>query len=336
LGAAGYGTWAKKRSEYAFEEVTLPGRVTGHMALYLNSEKAELLFQGSHKTYKEMLTEKAENSFSRFELKTKIAFNGVFKQREFKSENIVAAIEGRDGLLKSDYLLLGAHYDHLGIGETMDGDSVYNGVMDNAVGCAVLLELAQMYAQADFKPRRSLLFLFFTGEEKGLLGSEYYVQHPQVAIKNSIAMINIDGLSAWGKFQSLIGVGGMYSSLGRSLFAVADEYGLSIETLLPASFDIPFSKSDQMSFAQAGIPAIQVIEGYQYADISRKEAIQRTQNWFNAYYHSPYDDLKQDISYESIARYTNFMFIFINRLLNQQDDPEWYRDSPYQRIQDVQ
>ena len=324
-------SWAKKRREYAFEEVTLPGRVTGHLSIYLNSEKADIMLQGSGLTYSQLLKQKTKNNFTPVELKTKVAFNGDFKRREFKSNNVIAVHQGRDALLKDKYILIGAHYDHLGVGEPVDGDSIYNGVMDNAVGCAVTLELARMFATADFKPKRSLVFVFFTGEEKGLLGSDYYVSHPQVDLDKTTAMINIDGLSAMGRFRSLMGVGGEYSELGYKLKMVANEYGLEIEELNPSSLDLPFSKSDQISFAQAGVPAMQIIEGYLYPDISRTEVIKQTQRWFETHYHSPYDDLNQPIDYDSITRYTSFMFILINRLLNQEDDPAWLNDSPYQR-----
>ena len=273
---------------------------------------------------------KSVNSLKAFPLKIQAAFNGDFKQREFKSDNILAELEGRDASLSNEYLFIGAHYDHLGVGEAMKGDSIYNGVMDNAVGTAVVLELARMYSLAGFRPRRSIIFGFFTGEEKGLLGSEYYVTHPQVSPAKTIAMINIDGLSAFGAFSSVIGVGGRYSTLGKSLENVAAEFGLQSEILKQTDFEQPFSKSDQLSFALAGIPSIQVVEGYSYAGLSRDEVLKRTQQWFANFYHSPFDDLKQSMDYNSIIRYASFMFFFTNRLLNQDERPRWLPDSPYQ------
>jgi len=330
-GEGEWDSWAKKRREFAFEEVTLPGRVTGHNALFLNPDKADLLLRGTGKSYYALKNESSRGAFRPFILKTKVAFNGILKQREFKSDNIVAVLEGRDPLLKDKYILIGAHYDHLGLGEPMDGDSVYNGVMDNAIGCAISLELARMFCLAEFRPRRSIIFAFFTGEEKGLLGSGYFTSHPSVDLADISAMINIDGLSAIGKFQSLIPVGGSYSDLGSVLQNVADEYGFETESIKISAYDLPFTKSDQLSFAQAGVPAIQVLEGYLYPDMSKSEALLKTQNWFNGYYHSPADDLKQNINFNSAGRYTNFMYLFINRLLNQADDPQWLQDSPYQR-----
>jgi Zn-dependent M28 family amino/carboxypeptidase len=299
--------------------------------LYLNPEKADLFFQGTNKTYKALLDQSHTKNFKPFVLKTMVAFDAVIKQREFKSDNLIAGLEGRDTVLKNKYVLIGAHYDHLGIGEQMDGDSVYNGVMDNAVGCAVTLELARMFCRTEFRPKRSIIFAFFTGEEKGLLGSEYFISHPSIDPDNIAAMINIDGLSAMGRFQSLIAVGGRYSDLGPILQNVTQEYGLETESVNIAAYDMPFTKSDQLSFALGGIPALQVLEGYSYPDISKSEAILKTQSWFENYYHSPADDLKQKIDIDSIKRYTDFMYLFINRILNQTNDPQWFNDSPYQR-----
>jgi Zn-dependent M28 family amino/carboxypeptidase len=240
---------------------------------------------------------------------------------------------GRDSILNKEYLLIGAHYDHLGIGMKLNGDSIYNGVLDNAVGTAIVLELARMFSQASFKPKRSIILAFFSGEEKGLLGSSYYTEHPPVAIKNTVAMLNVDGVSALGYFHSLIAVGGEYSELGLTLQSVAGEYGLEIEQVSAIDSENPFSKSDQLSFAQSGVPAIQVLEGYSYSEMSAEQAILKTRKWFNNIYHSPFDDLNQPIEYAAIERFTNILFAFCNRILNQDNIPQWYQSSPYQRKQ---
>lgn len=327
----GNKSWEKKKSEYSFEEVTLPNRVTGHLAIMLNPKNAELFFKGTGHNYKELIKQRDKNILSSFPLKVSAAFNASFKSREFKSQNILASIKGRDSLLSNEYLIIGAHYDHLGIGSKVSGDSIYNGVLDNATGVAVVMELARIFSSADFQPKRSILFAFFTGEESGLLGSYYYTLHPQVVINKTIAMVNIDGLSTMGNFKSIIPVGGNYSDLGIILSEVANEYGISIEQLNTVGYGESFFKSDQLSFARAGIPSIQVIEGYEYPFISKEEALARTRLWFKKIYHSPFDDMDQDIDFKSIARYTNFMVVFCNRILNMERKPQWYQDSPYRR-----
>src|SRR5690606_9692938 len=128
-------------------------------------------------------------------LDTKLRFRGVFKEREFISPNVIGMIKGSDPDLKNTYLIVTAHYDHLGIGEPVNGDSIYNGALDNAIGVSVLLELARAFSSLEIKPKRSIIFFATTGEEKGLLGSSYYTKNPLVPLYKTIANVNIDGIA---------------------------------------------------------------------------------------------------------------------------------------------
>jgi Zn-dependent M28 family amino/carboxypeptidase len=325
-------TWQKKQIEYSFEDISLPGKVTSQLGVSLNKESAHLLFSGSQYEYDDILEKELNYSLEPFDLNVKIAFNGQFKLKEFKSANVISTIPGRDPVLKNEYIVIGAHYDHLGIGKTVNGDSIYNGVGDNALGTAVAMELARMFSELELAPRRSLIIIFFTGEEKGLLGSEYYSNHPYVPPTQTIAMVNIDGLSAMGKFSSLYGIGASYSSLGEILTDIAAERGFRLEYLDRSNLKSLYSRSDQLSFAKMGIPSIMIIEGFDYKDINRSEAISANQNWFKNIYHTPLDDLNQPIDYNAVKRYTDFIFAYCNRLLNMSAKIEWNENAPYKNI----
>lgn len=322
--------WQKKKIEYSFEDVSLPARVTGHLGVFLNPEKSELLFRNAPLSWQQLQQREKEHKLAAFEMNLKMGFNGVFKHRQFKSDNVLAAWEGNDDSLRSSFLVIGAHYDHLGTGVAVNGDSVYNGVMDNAVGTAVLMELARLFSLNNYTARRSVVFAFFSGEEKGLLGSSYYIDHPYAPLYKTIAMVNIDGLSALGKFLSIIPLGGMYSGLGTLSEELAAEYGLKIEQI-PSNMvaDESFNRSDQVSFAQNGVPSILLLEGFLYEDMPRRLALEKNRAWFENIYHTPFDDLNQPVDYQAIRRYTDFLYAYCNRLLNISDAPQWNEDAPY-------
>ena len=322
--------FAHIRREYATEEISLPGRVTGHLALYLNPRKTDLLLKGTNVTYKQLRQEAMSNRIRPMTLKAQLTFHGKFKRREFKSANILARIEGTDHRLKKTCIIIGAHYDHLGIGVPVQGDSIYNGVLDNAIGSAVLLELARLFKQRGYAARRSILFIWFSGEEKGLLGSRYYVEHPLFPISRTAAMINVDGLALLDRFKSVIAVGGSYSDLGDILNDVLAENGLFLDKIPSAYKETEaFSRSDQMSFASAGIPALSVIDGFMYKSINRNEAIRLNQKWLDERYHTPFDDLSQPMNFDAAAQYTNLIYVLVNRLANMREMPKWKKGTPY-------
>ncbi|MCB9056997.1 MAG: M28 family peptidase [Calditrichae bacterium] len=322
--------WQKKKIEYSFEDVSLPAQVTSHLGVLLNPDKNELLFKNAPFSYQQLIQKEKEHKLVNFDLNLKMGFNGVFTHRQFKSQNVVAVKMGMDDSLHDSYVVIGAHYDHLGIGIPVNGDSIYNGVMDNAVGTAVLLELARLFSRNNYAARRSVVFVFFCGEEKGLLGSSYYTDHPYAPLYKTIGMVNVDGLSAMGKFLSIIPLGGNYSGLGRILEELAAENGLKVEQI-PSNMvaDESFNRSDQVSFAQSGIPSILLLEGFLYETLSRSQALEKNRKWFENIYHTPFDDLKQPLDYNAIRRYTDLLYAYCNRLLNISETPQWNENAPF-------
>jgi Zn-dependent M28 family amino/carboxypeptidase len=227
-------------------------------------------------------------------------------------------------------VIISAHYDHLGIGPAVNGDSVYNGALDNAIGVSVLLELAKTFAELSSPPKRSIIFLSLTGEEKGLLGSSYYTDNPLVPLYKTIANINIDGIAFFRDFESIVGIGSEYSTLESYLNKTASGLNLSVEGVPPEfkGFEA-FNQSDQVSFAYAGIPSILVLEGLKNKNKNREEVLNAFIDYILNRYHSPFDDLNQDIDYIAAAQHANVLFDLMFAIANSEDTPEWNSGSPF-------
>jgi Zn-dependent M28 family amino/carboxypeptidase len=239
-------------------------------------------------------------------------------------------IEGSDDDLKDSYIIVSAHYDHLGIGPSVKGDSIYNGALDNAIGVSVLLELAKNFSELSPHPKRSIIFLALTGEEKGLLGSIYYTDYPLVPLYKTVANINIDGVALFNDFKSVVGIGSEYSTLESFLDQTAEKYKLTVEDV-PKEFDAidAFNQSDQLSFAMAGIPSILVLEGLDNKSISRDSVLISFIDYIVNRYHSPFDDLNQNIDYTAAAQHKEILFELILNIANSEEIPKWNAGSPY-------
>ncbi|HSP88811.1 MAG TPA: M28 family peptidase, partial [Ignavibacteriaceae bacterium] len=234
-----------------------------------------------------------------------------------------------DPELKDSYIIISAHYDHLGIGNPVDGDSVYNGVFDNAAGVSALLEIARIFS-SEKKTKRSIIFLLLTGEEKGLLGSIYYTDNPIVPLYKTAANINIDGVALFDNFKSIIGVGSEYSTLENILNNATDENKVSI-TEIPEGFKNyeAFSRSDQIVFANAGIPSILVMEAPDYINISKEEGLKKFIQYSENIYHTPFDDLNQYMNLDAAIQHIKIIYDLCYMISISDEEPEWKNNSPY-------
>ncbi len=294
----------------------------------MNAEAATRLFEGAPISLEALLG--AQTEISSFPLPGEISFKGEFIEREFIGDNVVGMLKGNDENLKDTYVILSAHYDHLGIGPPIRGDSIYNGVMDNAVGVAAVLEIARELSQFSQRPRRSIIFLFVSGEEKGLLGSIYYTDHPIKPLYKTVANINVDGLAMFDKFTDVVGVGAELSSLGEMLTNVCNNLTLEISPI-PTEFSASesFFRSDQIAFAQAGIPSILIMEGLNYQNLSSEEGHKRQMEWLENYYHTPFDDLNQPLNFDAGIQHCYLLFKFCQYIANQEKEPKWKPGTPY-------
>jgi hypothetical protein len=326
--------WKSIQNDFEFEDVTLAYSVSSNLSIILKPDLADVLLKNSGYSFKDVIEMYINNQIISFPLKAKLKFKGVFKERDFTSPNIIGMVEGNDPELKDSYIIISAHYDHLGIGSSVKGDSIYNGALDNAIGVSVLLELAKIFSRVDLetelKPKRSIIFIATTGEEKGLLGSSYYTDNPIIPLYKTIANINIDGVAMFKDFESIVGIGNEYSTLQHTLEYIAEKNNMIIENI-PAeykSYDA-FNKSDQLAFAVAGIPSIIILEGTKNKTKNKDEVLNAFTKYFLEYYHKPNDDVNQNIDFEAAVNHARIIFDFCYSLANEKNAPEWKTGSPF-------
>lgn len=325
--------WDKLKKDFSFESISLAYSVSSNFSAIINYEAAVKLFNNSGSSIEEIRMMQAGNRIKSFPLSTSLSFKGHYQTRDFIAQNVIGMIEGNDPMLKDRYIIVTAHYDHLGIGPAVDGDSIYNGVFDNASGTAALLELAAYFSRNSFLLRRSIVFLLLTGEESGLLGSRYYTDNPVFPLYKTAANINIDGIASFDKFKSIIGIGKEYSTLKNFLENTARSMNLEITGVPPQfAYSESFSRSDQISFANAGIPSILVSEGLDYVNLSREEGFEKYLEYSKKYYHTPFDDLNLKINPDAAIQHITVLASFINDLSQNELEPEWNRGTPYLNI----
>jgi hypothetical protein len=326
------GAWNRYINSFAFEDVTLAYTVSGGLSLLLNPVSAETLFEGSEYPLSKIFKLEAEHKLKSFPLKSKLKFDGKFKQRDFVSSNVIGLLRGKDPALSDEYIIVSAHYDHLGIGPAaIDGDTIYNGVLDNAIGCAGLIELASMLGKSNIQLNRSIIFLLCTGEEKGLLGSAFYTDNPSAPLYKTTANINIDGLAFIDKFKSIVPIGADQSDLKNIVCEVANKINLQCKGIPPIFMDdeSSFMMSDQASFANAGIPSVLIMDGIDYEKVDQTQGLKILENYSKYIYHSPKDDLTQTINYEATNRHLNYLYRLIVGLANTKQEINWTAPCPY-------
>lgn len=323
--------WENLKHEFSFEDVVLAYTVSNNFSISINPNTAEIIFSNSGYDIADVYEMHRKGKMKSFELKTSLSFKGVFKQRDFLSPNIIGMLKGTDTKLQDSYLLVSAHYDHLGIGLEFDGDSIYNGALDNTIGTAVMMEIAEAITKSNIRLKRSIIFIATTGEEKGLLGSAYYIENPVVPLYKTVANINIDGIALFRDFTSMIGVGSEYSSLKKFLIETLNKFNLKLTDIPDQFYQFEaFSKSDQIMFATAGLPSILVLEGPDNKHLSREEVLKEIIDYDIYFYHTPFDDLTHlEVDYRAAGQHAEVLKDLIISIVNSDKEPEWNKGAPY-------
>lgn len=323
-------SWQHWVHDFSFEMISLAYSPASHLSLVINHNTAKMLFSGTVYDLNDIFRMDRDQTITSFELKSGLSFKGEFNEREFLAANVIGLLEGADSVLKDEYIILSAHYDHFGIGPAVAGDSIYNGAFDNAAGVAGVLEIARVLSQMEAPPQRSIIFLFVTGEEAGVLGSIYYTEHPRVPLHRTMANINVDGLAMFDEFNDIIGVGAEMSTLEDHLKWVAAELNLTVSKIPPQfALSEAFVMSDQIAFAKAGIPSMLVSEGLHYKNTTYEAGLQRMIDWGRDIYHSPFDDLKQEINLAAARQHCQLLLALTCSLANTAQAPEWRPGVPF-------
>ncbi len=262
---------------------------------------------------------------------TGITLDVGFRNRvqHLKSENVIGVVPGTDPRLKDTYVVFSAHWDHLGIGPKVNGDSIYNGASDNASGVADMLAVARA-AQAGPATRRSLLFAFVTCEECGLLGSEWLARHPPVPTETIVADLNMDGGNLLGRVRDLNVLGDDKSSLGPLLARMIAAEGMRISADLHPEAG-HFYRSDHFSFAKAGVPAVSIGAGDDFVGRPAGWGKQQDDDYTAHRYHQPSDEYRPDFDLSGAVQLSNLVLRFGRELANSPAVPVWSKGAEFHR-----
>lgn len=297
------------------------------LAVTFNPAKAEALFAGSGHSFQEILDlAKERKPLPHFPLAVSIKAKARVEHKNLESANVIAALPGTDPALKNEYVVLSAHIDHLGIGEPINGDRIYNGAMDNAAGSALLLDVAASLRKSPEQLKRSLLFVFVTGEEKGLLGSKYFTAHPTVKANSMVADINVDMFLPIVPLKVLTILGLNESDLGEEARQVAESLGVKPQAD-PEPQRNAFIRSDQYNFIRHGIPGLAMQVSFEKGSPEQKIF----KDWLTQRYHAPSDDLDQPVDTPAAARYEEIVRALMVRVADDNQRPQWKQNSFFRR-----
>jgi hypothetical protein len=233
-----------------------------------------------------------------------------------ESSNVVGLIEGSDPKLKNEYVVLSAHLDHVGVGTAVNGDTIYNGAMDNATGIATLIEVAKRFRAAGKAPKRSILLVAVTAEEKGLVGSDYFARHPVRPIGRLVANVNLDMPILTYRFSDVVAMGAERSSLGPIVKAAVAPLGMTL-TPDPEPDEGFFTRSDHYRFVQQGVPAVALKPGPAGEGAAAAAAF-RTKN-----YHRPSDQIDLPFRWDAGVRFVDANYAIAREIADGDDRPRW-------------
>jgi Zn-dependent M28 family amino/carboxypeptidase len=244
-----------------------------------------------------------------------------------ESENVVGTVPGSDPALRDQYVAFSAHWDHLGIGPAVNGDSIYNGAEDKASGVSDLLAVARAAAQGP-PTRRSLVFVFVTAEESGLLGSASFAEHPTVPIDHLVAALNVDGGNVLGEVRDFNLLGDTKSTLGPSFAALIAGRGWRVSPDQHPERG-HFYRSDHFSFARAGVPAVSFGGGNDYSAHPAGWGEQQAEDYTEHRYHQPSDEYRPDFDLSGAVQLSNLVLEFGRQLANDSGVPQWSPDAEF-------
>ena len=324
--------WSRIAANRAHPSMALKGQefdeTAGEkLAVTFNPAQAAKLFVGSGHTLQQIMDLARERKqLPRFPLAVSIKARATVNNKKVESANLIARLPGSDPKLKNEYVVLSAHLDHIGIGEPIKGDRIYNGAMDNAAGSAVLLDLIAAFRQSGRRPKRSLLFVFVTGEEKGLLGSRYFTAHPTVKPGSMVGDINIDMFLPIVPLKVLTVYGLAESDLGDAAREVAQAQGVKVQAD-PEPQRNAFIRSDQYNFIRHGIPALAMGVGFEKGSPEQETF----KSWLTQRYHAPSDDLDQPVDLAAAGKYEEIIRALMVRTADGQGRPQWKSNSFFRR-----
>ncbi len=285
----------------------------------MSPDASAILFEGASRGYEEIRVEAIEGAPKGFLLPTTIRMMAGNRFEDRPSSNVAGVVVGTDPALRDEYVVITGHLDHLGIGNPVDGDSIRNGALDNAAGISAMLEAARALKMDP--PRRSVMFLAVTAEEKGLLGAEYFAMNPTVPIESIVANVNLDMPVLTYDFTNVVGFGSSHSSLEGVMRDALSSMNLG---LAPDPFpqQAIFVRSDHYRFVQQGVPSIMLGTGTDSTEGEGK-GLEVLMEFIGTHYHQPSDDLSRPIDYSAGAKFAEVNYRLLKAIADADDAPSW-------------
>ncbi len=302
---------------------------------WISLDRAKQLFAKAGQDFDALKARAATREFTPVPLGVTASVQIKNKLRTLDSRNVVAKLEGADPKLKDEYVVYTAHWDHLGIGPDVKGDTIYNGALDNASGTGGLLEIARAFTQAKPAPKRSILFLAVTAEEQGLLGSQHYSVAPIYPLAKTLANMNIDGMNLHGRTKDVTVIGMGASDLDDYLKAAAAEQGRTLKPD-PESEKGFYYRSDHFNFAKQGVPALYIDDGTDFIGKPADFGMKARERYNKEDYHAPSDEVKPDWDLSGAAEDAQLFFVVGYRVANAAKYPEWKPGNEFRAVREKQ
>lgn len=324
-GPAGYpwevvtGSWGRENFDIRSpggEPARVP--VEGWLAL----DRTKALFAAAGQDFDALKARAARRGFRAVPLNATASFEVRNTVRTVRSRNVIARLEGSDPALAREHVVYTAHWDHFGRDTTRQGDQIFNGALDNASGTAALVQLAEAFTKLPTRPKRSLLFLAVTGEERGLLGAKYYAENPLWPLATTLADINLDGVNQWGRTRDLTVVGLGNSTLDDALRGVLRAQGRVVRPD-PEPEKGFFYRSDHFEFAKQGVPALYVDAGVDYVGKPAGYGMGKRDEYEASDYHKPSDEVKPDWDLSGAVEDVRALFLVGHGVANGATWPTW-------------
>jgi len=319
----GYQVIRTSRSQENFD-IQTPDKNMSFVGIegWVTLERATELFTAAGHDFNALKRAALGRDFKPISLGARANINLKNTVRSVDSQNVVAKIEGSDPKLKDEYVIYSAHWDHLGRDESKQGDQIYNGAVDNASGVAQLLEIAEAYTRLKTPPKRSILFLAVTAEEKNLLGAKHYATRPLYPLERTLANVNIDGANQWGRTRDVVIIGDGNSTLDDITREVATMQGRTI-TPEPEPEKGFYYRSDHFEFAKVGVPAVYPDTGTVYVGKPPEFSRQKRDEYTQKDYHQPSDEVKPDWDFSGAVEDAHLLFLVGLRVAEGDRFPEW-------------
>jgi Zn-dependent M28 family amino/carboxypeptidase len=327
---ASYG-WDVVRNSNSGEKsyLKLDGTPRLKAAAWIELRIARLLFSSARLDLDKMMTDAASRDFKPVPLHVRLSAHMTSKVRPFESNNVIAVLPGADAVLKNEGVMYTAHYDHLGIRPGMPGDNIYNGAMDNATGCGILMEIARAYAGAAQKPSRSIFFASVTAEEQGLLGSEYMGKHPPIPAGKISLDLNYDDVRPLGAPEEVQVSGAERTTFYPAVQAIAQDFRFRIRPdARPEAGH--YYRSDHFSLARVGIPAFSINEGMKFKGHDEAWGLEQDADYTAHHYHQPSDEYHPGMDYTSDAAMARFGFALGWEAANQARPVGWKKGDEFE------